>query len=358
MKGAELAHKDWVWGVAFSPDSRMALTSSKDGTAQRWDALWEGAGNVMFGRRLSVSPNGLQLIVCKDNDIHIFWRRPPPGTYDPWAEDLQRRTALAPSWDVEDLEAARQRGDSFAVEFHRRWLSQGDSLCTLAWNRLAAGDAKACQETTQQLHAQTRLLSNSSLVVAAATIGLVARPGCGVGVSAVATPALLEQEQRRVGAVLLRAAALVADPGLPAAELVQLGQQGVQAEPQGWRSRELLGAALYRAGRDIEAVRELDEAVRLHGKASLWAKLFLALAHQRQGHAEQVKVLRQQTLTANGWEEQLIQAQLLREVHAGAIPAGELSLDRIASHGPAPRHQARGVQRLNAGFLVAESTLR
>jgi WD40 repeat protein/tRNA A-37 threonylcarbamoyl transferase component Bud32 len=34
---AELHHTDWVWGVAFSPYSRIALTSSKDCTAQRWD---------------------------------------------------------------------------------------------------------------------------------------------------------------------------------------------------------------------------------------------------------------------------------------------------------------------------------
>jgi hypothetical protein len=150
--------------------------------------------------------------------------------------------------------------------------------------------------------------------VAAAAIGLAARPACGVGISAVATATLLEQEQRRVAAVLLRAAALVADPGLPAAELIQLGQQGVAANPQSWRCRELLGAALYRAGRHAEAVRELDEAVRLHGNGSPWSKLFLALAHQRQGHAEQVQQLRQRTQHAFAWEELVIQGQLLGEL--------------------------------------------
>jgi hypothetical protein len=86
---------------------------------------------------------------------------------------------------------------------------------------------------------------------------------------------------------------------------------------------ELLGAALYRAGRHAEAVRELDEAVRLHGKGSLWAKLFLALAHQRLGHAQQVQQFGQQSQNAIGWEEMVIQGRLLGELDARKAPGGE-----------------------------------
>jgi hypothetical protein len=113
-------------------------------------------------------------------------------------------------------------------------------------------------------------------------------------------------------AVLLPAATRVADHGLPAGKWAELGQQGVQADPQSWRCRDVLGTALYRAGRHAEAVR-------LHGKGSLWSNLFLALAHQRQGHAEQVQLLRQQSQNAAGWEEQVIQGQLLGELDAARL---------------------------------------
>ncbi|MGE3806662.1 MAG: protein kinase, partial [Gemmataceae bacterium] len=36
---ADLRHSHWVWDVAFSPDGRLALTGSRDGTARLWDAL-------------------------------------------------------------------------------------------------------------------------------------------------------------------------------------------------------------------------------------------------------------------------------------------------------------------------------
>src|SRR5262249_22645924 len=34
---AKCAHKNWVWDVAFSPDSRTCVTSSFDGTARLWN---------------------------------------------------------------------------------------------------------------------------------------------------------------------------------------------------------------------------------------------------------------------------------------------------------------------------------
>jgi hypothetical protein len=125
---------------------------------------------------------------------------------------------------------------------------------------------------------------------------------------------VLDAEQRRHAALLLRAATLIADNGLQTAELVALGQQCVTADARNWRYRELLGAALYRAGKPVEAIRELDEAVHLHGSGSLWAKLFLALARQRLGHAEKVQALRQEVLNADGWEERVMQVHLLREL--------------------------------------------
>jgi hypothetical protein len=158
-------------------------------------------------------------------------------------------------------------------------------------------------------------------VPAVLAVGLAAQPAFAAPAGPVATAAVLDQEQRRRAALLVRAAALVADNGLEAVELVKLAESCVQADPKSWQHRELLGAALYRAGKRVEAVRELDEAVRLRGSGSLWAKLFLALAHQRLGHADRVQALRQEVQDADGWEEMVLQAQLLHELDtAKAVP--------------------------------------
>jgi hypothetical protein len=107
---------------------------------------------------------------------------------------------------------------------------------------------------------------------------------------------------------------LVANNGLEAVELMKLAHLCVQADPQSWGFRELLGAALYCGGQPAQGVRELDEAARLHGSGSLWAKVLLALAHLRLGHTDQVRALRTQVQNVDSWEEQLILHRLLREL--------------------------------------------
>src|SRR5262249_15208589 len=50
------------------------------------------------------------------------------------------------------------------------------------------------------------------------------------------------------------------------------------------------GAALYRAGRFDAAVRRLEEAVAAPGNSgAAWDWLFLAMAHQRQGHGDEAR---------------------------------------------------------------------
>jgi hypothetical protein len=89
----------------------------------------------------------------------------------------------------------------------------------------------------------------------------------------------------------------------------------LQDAPQSWQAHELLGAALLRDGKPVEAVQELDHAVHLHDNGgSLWAKLFLALAHQRLGHAQETDEWQKKADKAGPWEEQVMQFQLLGEL--------------------------------------------
>lgn len=69
------------------------------------------------------------------------------------------------------------------------------------------------------------------------------------------------------------------------ASLVRWGERAVAL----FRGNErVLGAALYRAGRYEDAVRRLEEAVRLTNPVA-WDWLFLAMSHHRLGHADEAR---------------------------------------------------------------------
>jgi WD40 repeat protein/tRNA A-37 threonylcarbamoyl transferase component Bud32 len=314
--GAELAslrgHTRAVRSVVYSCDGTRLVSRDASGATLVWDVA---SGQLLPDepppQRLTadnVSPDGAIVAVPDGHLIRLWPRRPPPGGYNPWAEDLEQRKILAPAWHAEQAAAADKAGNAFAAAFHRRRLAQGDSLRLLAWSRLAAGDKAACVQTIGALRQQHRRASAGALLALLAT-------GPTPGPFTVAAASPLDCEQRRVAAQVVRAAAVLPESGGPAAELVTLARSCVAAEPQNWQARELLGAALFRDGQAAGAVAELDEAVRRHGAGgSLWAKLFLALAHQRLGHAEKAEKYRRQVLTATSWEDGVLQIQLLNEL--------------------------------------------
>jgi WD40 repeat protein/tRNA A-37 threonylcarbamoyl transferase component Bud32 len=318
--GAEIAtlpgHTGYARSVCYSPDATRLVSSDRDGHILVWDsATGKHLPGEVPGQGLTtdnVSPDGAAVGVPDGHLIRLWPRRPLPGGYDLWAESHHRRTALAPTWHAEDADTAEKAGDAFAAAFHRRQLAEGDNLRLLAWSKLAAGDELACRRAIAMLHQQHRLVA--ALACAGPLFAtLAAGPAPVLCSLAAASP--LEAEHRRVAAQLVQAAAVLAESGVPAAELVTLARCCTVAEPQGWQARELLGAALYRDGRAAEAVRELEEAVRRHGAGgSLWTNLFLALAHRRLGHNDQVQKYRRQALAAAGWEESVLQAQLLNEL--------------------------------------------
>jgi tetratricopeptide (TPR) repeat protein len=451
--GAQLTtlrgHVNGVLAVSYSPDGTRLVSADVLGQTLVWDAA---TGNPLPAepppRRLlaeNVSPDGATLAVPDGNDIRLWPRRPTPGGYDPWAEDLYRRTALAPTWHAHDAQDAERQGDWFAAAFHRRRLAQlrphepehrldlaralwqlgrwrealevcdrvvarhpqlapayldrarlrracgdrpgadADSLAALAlaatartgwpafalreaqagdaaanrkdwaparqhlglavlwqpaepehlrrlaWAERAAGDAAACRRTLRRLHEKCRG-GDDRAPLFHLSASLAARPSLGLLTAPAAAETVLRQEAERRAAVLARAATLLPDSGLETAGLLVLAREATQADPQGWQAREVLGAALYRAGKPSEAVRELDESVRLYGYgwgSSLWPKLFLALTHQRLGHAEKVQQLRPQApyLVSAGWgevwEKVLIRQQLLGELDAAQRPGGQ-----------------------------------
>jgi Flp pilus assembly protein TadD len=71
---------------------------------------------------------------------------------------------------------------------------------------------------------------------------------------------------------------------------VQLAEKAVNSSPKSSTYLTTLGAAHYRAGQYDRAIQRLNEAVQAQGQGgTAWDWLFLAMAHQRLGHADEAK---------------------------------------------------------------------
>jgi hypothetical protein len=106
---------------------------------------------------------------------------------------------------------------------------------------------------------------------------------------------------------LARTRLLIAD-GLTEADtarLEKLGKRGRDSKPDNAARLETYGAALYRSGQVLheagqapaaaakyrEALKQLEAAVKNNGKeGSVWQQCFLAMTHQRLGHASEARV--------------------------------------------------------------------
>jgi WD40 repeat protein len=121
-----------VNAVTFSPDGSRIASASYDRTVKVWDAR-TGAevlalrGHTNWVNAVSYSPDGARIATASlDRTVKIWDARKGEllRPYDPWAEAQARYEALAPSWHLEDAEAAEKAGDTFAARFHRRWLAE------------------------------------------------------------------------------------------------------------------------------------------------------------------------------------------------------------------------------------------
>jgi hypothetical protein len=189
----------------------------------------------------------------------------------------------------------------------------------LAWAQLASGQEEACRTTCHRLFAKYADTEDVEAIYRlTADLGLGLQPGFSLlrGLGRPAADHFLQAIQRRRDDAIVYTACLLPDHGLPAEDLVDRARANVQAQRSA-AYYETLGAALYRAGQDAEAIVALDGAVKLHGKGgTTWTKLFLALAHARQHRPDQARAwLEKAQLGENaGWEERLIHTRLRAEV--------------------------------------------
>jgi WD40 repeat protein len=344
--GPPMEHADYVMGVAFSPDGRTILTGCSDGMARLWDAATsQPIGPPMpcapeqDWLRVAFSADG-RFVLTSDLRTARRWDAPAPLPEDPprlaaWIEaaagmELDERGAIR----VLDRDAwleRRRRLEQLGgppppdpvprldpILFGLEPAARGDSWKERGqWDRAEAAYAAAIRarplnrsvrDALARLDAGRGHLDRAAATLAEAIrqmpddaelrrqMGL-ARLGSGDRAGwRVATAALLdrfgETINPRTANQVARSCVVgpepATDPGVP----LRLAEVAVQGADESFKAEALrvLGAALYRAGRDDEAIRRLEEAMPLRGGTSVpldWP--FLAMAHHRLGHRDEAR---------------------------------------------------------------------
>jgi WD40 repeat protein/Tfp pilus assembly protein PilF/tRNA A-37 threonylcarbamoyl transferase component Bud32 len=101
-------------------------------------------------------------------------------------------------------------------------------------------------------------------------------------------------------------------------QLVELADKAAKAAPKSYAIANTLGAALYRAGKFEEAVKQLEEAIKLQrqgGSPGDW--LFLAMAHYRLGDPKAAKKWLDQSAA---WLERVSPEKLKADALAQRLP--------------------------------------
>jgi WD40 repeat protein len=250
--------------VALSPDGRRLLTVSFEGNVHEWplDALVgsaseaSSAAEVLSGRRIDSSDTARELEAASWKDTWKTLR-------DKQAPFLRRASeAEVKTWHLEALDDCHWDKQWRAAALHLQYLinhgedtSQRRHEQALAF--LLAGDGsayrRACEESWQRFR-NSRQADDLSQIVRTWPV----------------RPVPMDRQGR----------------------LVQIPRNAVELR-QGnpfCTQHHVLGAALYRAGKYEEAIRELQTAEGLCRRRPYpWDLLFLALAYHQQGNKEEAR---------------------------------------------------------------------
>jgi WD40 repeat protein len=365
-------HTDGVFGVAYSPDGKRLATGSDDGTIKLWDPATGQEVLTLRGHTRRIwsvvfSPNGQRLASNERWQTVMLWNADRSWEK---VQRLRHEAALVRplTWHQEQARESEAGQDWFAAAFHLSRLldaqpGDADLLSRRAQPRAELGDWTAAVADLSRLieargddglawarrgRAQAELgqwpqaradyaraldLKADVWRVVSDVAHLHLQQGDEEGYAR-----LCRQLLKRFGAArdaegaggvawtcVIRPGA-VADP----AAVVQVASGPKPALLWNYTDRVTLGAAQYRAGQYEAAARQLSAAVDTHpGGGTVHAWLFLAMAHQRLGHAAE----------ARRWLNRAAEA-----MDRGARPEGPA---RVAA--PTPRWTERLENRLLRG---------
>jgi WD40 repeat protein/serine/threonine protein kinase len=198
----------------------------------------------------------------------------------------------------------------------------------LAWAELGTGRKDRFRDRCQQFmanFANTDDVAPLYRVSATLLSEFSASPSPGSFAAIPASESLLANAMVERLDQIAHAAVLSPDSGLPPDRLLEFVGRVRQVRPESREYLETAGAVQYRVGRYDEAIRTLNEAIRISKEdVTPWQRLFLALALQRKGDGEHARKCQEATaLNENAsWEDKLVFRLLTDELNAQRDAAG------------------------------------
>ncbi len=282
----------------FSPDGRRVVTMSRVGGAQLWDLKPDERSlddlirmtEILSGTRVDDTGTAVPILTSELQEAHEALLSKAPGTFTAtpqqvlgWHHQQAQVCEAAGAWEaaVKHLDRLIEDGPRVDVLAFRRGLAHAElghwqeAASDLDVRRLAQHD----EFFIWYLSALVHLAGGDRNGYRAACAGMLQHFG---GADASGVPADFTAWTFALAPVAPGDLA----PALALAERLQADR------PKNTMAATTLGALLYRAGRFAEAVARLDAAEQWpedRRASPLYGRLFLAMAHHRQGHADEAK---------------------------------------------------------------------
>jgi WD40 repeat protein len=276
-----------ILDLAFSPDGRRLATLSSDSSLRLWDP---DTGQEVFVLRshITVGAAAASLAFSADGSrlaagcaMVRLWETAPPDA----GKEAVRQRAIA--WHRRRANDADSVKEWLAQIFHLdRWQELEPDSEGPAHNRAYAWAALGRWDRAAADFARVMESNSEGPILWCTYAGLLLQAGDQVGYRRVCASVIQRfgKTQDTLSAYLAaRTCTLSSDPGVNASEVVRLAAQAVAADKTcGWYLRTL-GMAYYRAGQQEQAIRWLEESVRVppRGEAQIINWLALALVYHR-----------------------------------------------------------------------------